>query len=342
MSNEPVKLTPEQEIKLEEYRRKYTEMQRATGEADWETFERYIPTVYAHQKLNPPIVVRAQSPQAVVLIGGIAGSLITDTPNKKAEKIIAETCKIAKSIIPAPMLEAVKAGVMRATNGCVKEVSKAQLQKDLEASQSDWIGGQIWASWPATTAFYREVLDIDFGTEENKLEEAYRKVMMSVFWFMPHEKYVVAGNRPDSFLVDDNNRLHSITSAALVFKDGFKSYCVRGVSVPAEWIENRDTLDPMLALTWPNIEQRRCAAEIIGWAKVLKKLNAKQVQKDKFGTLLEVQLPDSTTVSRFVHVVCGTGREFALPVPNSTKTARAAVAATYGIPTEMYNPEVRT
>ncbi len=121
-------------------------------------------------------------------------------------------------------------------------------------------------------------------------------------------------------------------------------YYWRGVNVPREWIEDRKTLTPQMALTWPNIEQRRAACEIVGWKAILDGLKARVIDADdsSIGTLVEVSLPDSGK-ERFLRVTCGTKREFALPVPPDMKTALQAQAWTWGLSEKEFNrPEVRT
>jgi hypothetical protein len=77
----------------------------------------------------------------------------------------------------------------------------------------------------------------------------------------------------------------------------------------------------------------------------LKELDARTVDVDgdpEIGELLEVNLPDSGR-EKFLRVLCGTRREFALPVPNDMKTALEAQAWTWGMtPSEFIKPEIRT
>jgi hypothetical protein len=132
--------------------------------------------------------------------------------------------------------------------------------------------------------------------------------------------------------LDENDRLHGETGPAVEYGDGTKIYVWHGVSVPGEWIENKESLDPKTAITWQNVEQRRAACEIIGWAKILEKLKSKVIDEDKnphIGTLLEVNLPNMGK-EKFLKVLCGTGRTFAIPVPPEMKTAVQANSWTYG------------
>ena len=111
------------------------------------------------------------------------------------------------------------------------------------------------------------------------------------------------------------------------------------------WIPAPKTIDARLALTWENVEQRRCLAEIIGWERVIEQLKPKTINTDKdpqIGTLLEVDLPGSGR-ERFIQVRCGTGRYFVLPVPPEMTSAAQANAWTYGLDTaDIRKLELRT
>ena len=82
---------------------------------------------------------------------------------------------------------------------------------------------------------------------------------------------------------------------------------------------------------------RRAACEIIGSARILKELKAKTINRDndpEIGELVEVNLPDAGR-ERFIRVRCGTGREFAIPVPPTIKTALEGNCWTYNLPLEL-------
>ena len=117
----------------------------------------------------------------------------------------------------------------------------------------------------------------------------------------------------------------------------------RGVRVPAKWIlDEKPTARE--ALTWPNIEERRAACEIVGWANVLDQLDAQVIDEDgdpQIGTLLRVTLPDVGT-EQFLRVTCGTGRVFAIPMPPHVKTALEGNSWSYALNPEDYQIEVRT
>jgi len=146
---------------------------------------------------------------------------------------------------------------------------------------------------------------------------------------------------------DDQQRIHRENGPAIVWGDE-KQYWWHGIEVPSEWIEDRENVDPRLALNHENIEQRRALCEILGWEHVIKQLNPVSIDKDvdvQIGELLEVDLPDSG-VERFLKVECGTERTFVIPVPNEIKTALEANAWTYNFDGQLditnFKPEIRT
>ena len=83
---------------------------------------------------------------------------------------------------------------------------------------------------------------------------------------------------------------------------------------------------------------------MVGWETILNKLDAVTINKDRdpeIGELVCVDIP-GIGEEKFLRVNCGTGRQFALPVPPKMKTALEANAWTWGLSPHQYKPEVRT
>ena len=108
---------------------------------------------------------------------------------------------------------------------------------------------------------------------------------------------------------------------------------------------NKNSLGPNEFLKHDNIELRRVAAEIVGWARVLETMNCTVIDEDgdpEIGTLLEANIPDIGK-EKFLKVMCGTKREFAIPVPPESQTALEAQAMLFGLTLEEFQiPEIRT
>jgi hypothetical protein len=206
------------------------------------------------------------------------------------------------------------------------------------------VGGWYWGS-PAFVSFFTDVCGLVLSDDITARALAWQATCESSCWWWPHSDFIIACDRPRTISRDERGRLHSEIGNAVEFRDGWGVAAWHGTVVPVDWIINRGSLDPKIALTDPSVERRRAAAEIIGWSKILRLLPNKTIDIDpdpQIGTLIDVDLPDAPS-SRFLLVRCATGRDFALPVPRECTTALAANGWTYGIePFELKLNEVRT
>lgn len=172
--------------------------------------------------------------------------------------------------------------------------------------------------------------------------EALHSLCLSAGWVLPSRKVCFVSERPEILKTDDRGLPHCQDGPAIKYSDGYSLHAWHGVRFPKNWIEKPPS--PSAALKWPNIEQRRIACEMIGWDKILDELNAVVINCDddpEIGELVSVVLPGIGT-EQFLRVRCGTGRNFALPVPPEMKTALEANAWTWELEPHQYKPEVRT
>lgn len=208
-------------------------------------------------------------------------------------------------------------------------------------SVDDSFFGSLDAMWLAAGDMYKR-----FGLDTTSLYGG-DELVRSAGWILPHVNICWVSERPCTLRRDAEGRLHSETGAAVEYPDGWKIHAWHGTHIPAHWIENRSMLEIQTALTWSNIEQRRAAAEIIGWDRVLEQVHARILDTDpdpQIGVLLEAHLPDAP-LSRFLRVLCSTGRQFCLPVPPTVRTALEANCWTYqweGSPEDFRRYHVRT
>ena len=245
----------------------------------------------------------------------------------------------------------------------VGEQVGAQVEAQVEAQVRDQVGEQVadqvrdqeslranvdamrWGSHDAGwLSFYRFFRD-ECGLECTEPLRGLWEIAESCGWWAPYRGVAILQERHCVLRRDPEGRIHCEDGPAIAYPDGWSIYAWHGTRVPEEWITKRDQLDPATALTWENIEQRRAAAEIIGWARVLDQLDARVIQTDPdptVGQLLEVDLPDAGR-ERFLKVRCGTGRIFCLPVPPEMQTALQANAWTYGVDEiDIRTLEIRT
>lgn len=216
---------------------------------------------------------------------------------------------------------------------------------DPKMSKNDILSSTIYGSLGASWLSFYDFFAREVGLEVCKKLEGLNELAENSGWLNAFEDTVVFQERPIAIKFDDQKRLHCETGPSIEYEDGFAVYSWHGVAIPKEWITEREKLSPKTALTWANVEQRRAACEIVTWAQILRELDAKVIQADDdpmVGTLVEVNLPDIGK-EKFLKVLCGTGREFAIPVPPNMKTALEANAWTFDIPTDILSQlEVRT
>ncbi|WP_210249241.1 DUF6745 domain-containing protein, partial [Agrobacterium vitis] len=210
---------------------------------------------------------------------------------------------------------------------------------------SNSFDNQYNVAWGAFYLFGHEI-GVEYKADNIALLLEWGRLFKSVGWWAPFEGVCFVSDRPRKVTFDDQKRLHGETGKAVEYSDGWGVSAWHGTRIPDEWLANKSSITAKTALTWENIEQRRAACEIVGWAKILRELDAKVIDTDGdplIGTLVEVRLPDLDRPARFCRVQCGTGREFAIGVPPEINTALQAQAWIIGVqPSEFIRPEVRT
>lgn len=297
------KLPDEQRARFSEWRDKWIAIGLSTDRADYERCARALRTCYRLAGLPAPrCIVSASSPLVAVLAGPIVNRLLGDS-----------------------VRDSVGASV------------DASVRDSVKKNWTSYHGGALWCAFAAYTSFFTEVCGLDLG-DKAEHERANRALSETAAWIWMGSQVAVISDRPHTLRRDDGGRLHCETGPAIAW-NGWGIHAWHGTRIPAEWIEQRATLDPRTALTWPNIEQRRAAAEIIGWSRVLDELPHRVIDADPdpmIGTLIEVDLPDAPRES-FLRVRCPTGRDFALCVSGEGfKTALAAQTSLAQIPEELF------
>lgn len=333
-------LTTEQTAAMTSFAREWINIGLSTAPTDRKAAEAAIHEMYRCGGLTPPEnIVWCTSPMALI---------------ETVAALIAE----AKAIVKAK----------KAPKGARMTLAEAKETAKLSVPSSGvCVAGQHEAGWLARNMFFREHCGL--VAETDKLAGLVA-VAKTCGWVLPYEYTCFASPRPCVLKLNEAGFPHCVDGPAIAWPapdadtlgGHDKLYYVRGIEVPAAWIEQRDTLDPTLALTHPNIEQRACVPVIVGWHKVMAKLqprvidarpmsvaqslNAIREGAYDFGELIEVDLPDEGP-ARFLAVLCpahidSDGGQRYLRVPPETQTAKAANAWTYGLTADEFAPEGRS
>lgn len=153
--------------------------------------------------------------------------------------------------------------------------------------------------------------------------------------------------KPTTFELTDRQRLHHATGPALAYSDGFSEWAWQGVLVPQLVVEQPESITPAAIEACRNAEVRRVMLERYGVSKYLLDAGVEPLQQDDCGTLYRKELPGDEPLV-MVKVVNstpepdGTYKDYFLRVPPTVVTAREAVAWTFGLNPDSYDPSVQT
>jgi hypothetical protein len=164
---------------------------------------------------------------------------------------------------------------------------------------------------------------------------------------MTFPDFVVICDRPEAILRDENNRLHSVTCAAVRFSDGFSVHAVHGVRVPAHVIDSPEKITVSEIENEQNAEVLRVMIDRYGLGRYLKDSGSTEIHTDKFGTLYRKAISNdepivTVKVRNSTPETDGTAKDYFLRVPPNITTAREAVAWGFGKTSTEYAPVIET
>lgn len=180
-----------------------------------------------------------------------------------------------------------------------------------------------------------------FWSEENHNDTVQfiisQKIINSNFLVATWQENVHIIKFPKIVEVDNENRLHNELGPSVEFLDRTVLYHWHGQEIPPKWIE-QGLPEPAQLLKWRNLDERSAGCAMLGWNRLREVCKSKTIEDSGdplWGELVEMQIPNSGK-EKFLFVTCGTGREFALPVPPTVQTVDQAQSAIHGgLPPEI-------
>jgi hypothetical protein len=191
--------------------------------------------------------------------------------------------------------------------------------------------------------YYHDVCDLQRQTQALA---GLWQIAGNASWIIPHRDVCWLAERPAILCQDARGRLHSPKGPAIAYPDGWSAYAWKGVLVP-RWIVERPefvTVRSIAAAQDPQI--RRCMIEVMTPERFIAEGGAYRVAQDETGVLWRQRWRWEAWAA--VEVINGTPEEngtrkrYFLQVPANMRTAREAVAWTYGLSEQRYRPVVRT
>ncbi len=205
-------------------------------------------------------------------------------------------------------------------------------------------GGNFWGQYVSFLTFFRYVakLKIDYSTFDY-----YEKLAIHSGSRFMHKKFCIISDRPLFIKQDDQHRPHCDTGPYIKWRDGAALYCVHGVRVPAWIIEQPDKITVQSIEDQENAEIKRIMIDKYGLGNYINKSGSVELHQDEFGILYRKDVENDESIVTVCVVnstpeLDGTHKKYWLRVPPNMKTAKEAVAWTFGFEGNEYNPIIET
>ena len=368
---EDTELTAEQTRALGRYRARWTAIARSTEPADREAAEAGVRLAYQAAGLSPPTrFVWCDGP--VAMSRRAARILRDDGANVRWELIDRLRWKAAAAArrrLPRKLLRDVEAVVNPAdalASAVADAVTEAATLEPV-ALLTRWRRGEPLSlscvmlalsgregfahaaagphdlSWLSSYEYLRGVLGLK---DETGALSGLWQVAANAGWWQPHAYTCFLSERPFLLRADANERLHQADGPALQFADGFAVFAWRGVAVPRGIIEHPENITLAAIDAATNVEVRRCMIEIMTPRRYVAQGGAVRFAEDETGILwrktwLAADAWAAVEVINATPEPDGTRKHYFLQVPANLRTAREAVAWTYGIAPERYDQLVQ-
>lgn len=205
-------------------------------------------------------------------------------------------------------------------------------------------GDRATPDWLAAYDFFGRACGVDEVARLHGLMELSRA---AGWWWWPQRGAVVLSERPDHLRLDDQGRLHDPRGPALAYPDGWSLWAWHGVRVPRAVVENPDSLSAREVLTESDVEVRRVMVERVGLERLIRDGGARRLSEDETGILWRLDMAEDEPIVcvEVTDASPGPGdafRRHVLRVPPGVRSAREAVAWTFGVDPGEYRPLIET
>jgi hypothetical protein len=196
-------------------------------------------------------------------------------------------------------------------------------------------------------AFVLQNLPVDVSDSARQPVDDWLVLKENLFHLDCMHKLVLVCESPIAASLNDRDQLHNPDGAALEFRDGFKIYAINGVILPPDAILAPHKLQLAEIERQENVEVRRILIQQYGMERYLQDSGAEQIDVDEYGVLYRKSLPtdEPIVVVKVINATPepdGTYKYYFLRVPPHMTTARAAVAWTFNMNSEEYEPRTES
>jgi Domain of unknown function (DUF6745) len=209
------------------------------------------------------------------------------------------------------------------------------------AASRDVFGGFIWRHLHARSVHEQQV-------------EARLQIARSAGPWWALDGLAIVSERPLVLRRDDRGRPHCADGPAIAWADGLEGFAWHGVAVEPWVIRDPGRITVAMIDGERNVEVRRVLVERFGEERLIREGGAELVDADDVGRLWRRHLDPPVRWGRREEPVVmvevanatpepdGTRKTYLLRVPPAMRTAREAVAWTFGLSGTQYRPERET
>lgn len=323
----------------------WTAVGRRTGPADRPCTEVGLKLVYGEMGLPMPRCRWVVSPLAAVRIlqedlgqGDVPGAPTLPDP-LASHPVPRRRSALSRELyqhLTVEIQDGIRASIERAILNEVGPAARRHLHRAWH--------GQHDANRMALVAFRQEALD---RSPTPRLDTGLVLLAQSAGWLWPMREVCIISERPRTLHLDLDGRLHNESGPALSYPGGWSIYAWHGELLPPHVIESPQRITTGEILEVSNAELRRFYLERAGIERLVEEGVARSFQRDECGELYRWDAPGDEPVV-LVRVVNstpepdGSRRRYVLRVPPDIRTARQAVAWTFGMAEGQYRPSVQT
>ena len=208
-------------------------------------------------------------------VGSAVGSAVYLAAESVAYSAIESTIYLAvcleirsmvDSAVESTVNSAIDSAIHLAANSAVNSAVSSAIKENKKLFWHYWLGGTLWAYWPAFTQFFFEKCGLDLG-EMNERASAYAELARSGGYIWPNKDFIIACDRPEKIMQDAQGKLHCEDGMAIRWRDGWGLWMWHGIRVPAKLIMDPEHITKEDVLKETNAEVRRAYAERLGWNK---------------------------------------------------------------------------
>jgi hypothetical protein len=220
-------------------------------------------------------------------------------------------------------------------------------QKELELRMKDPRANNqiIWGTSPSwlPLALCCRMLDSDLLAKFEEEIDGWAYLFHGAAGYVLTDLACFVCRKPETLVLNDSGRPHAPFGPAATWSDGFDLHSWRGIVVEEELIKQSHAVTLDQILTEENAERRRILLDMFGEERFVRESGAQVVHRDKYGTLLQhsFNMDEPLTMVRVRNSTPepdGSFKDYYLRVPPTMTTAKEAVAWTFGLTEDEYDP----